>query len=51
MSTRTRLRQYFCAHRTSTANLVRRPDGRVECPCNRCGKILVADYGPAHPTR
>jgi hypothetical protein len=45
-----RLRQTFCSHACYyLESMKRRPDGRIECPCHRCGKMLVADYGLALP--
>lgn len=45
-----RVRQFFCRHECSIRKLHRRTeleDGlyMVECPCEKCGKLLVADCG------
>lgn len=47
MNALTWLRQRFCAHVCSTSKMQRRADGMIECPCERCGKVLVAHYGLA----
>ena len=40
-------RLFGCKHVGYLDSMVRRIDGKIVCPCNRCGKLLVADYGLA----
>ena len=39
------IRQKFCRHGCHLNELRRTPDGGVECPCIRCGKMLTGSYG------
>jgi hypothetical protein len=43
------LRQRFCSHQKRLGNLRRINADLVECPCDRCGKLLTAPYGLALP--
>jgi hypothetical protein len=45
------LRQRFCNHTGYLSKMNRRHDQQVECPCNKCGKILLASYGLALPMK
>lgn len=42
-----KLKQHACYHAGYLDDLKRRQDGQVECPCFKCGKVLVANYGLA----
>jgi hypothetical protein len=42
-----RLRRAMCKHACHLNELRRTPDGNVECPCIKCGKMLTARYGLA----
>lgn len=44
------LRQRWCNHSSYIENIERRDDGQVQCPCIKCGKLMVAEYGLALPT-
>lgn len=39
------IRRFFCSHTVFIEDLHRCPDGLVEAPCNRCGKVLRAECG------
>lgn len=39
------LRRLLCWHSYSLSKLERRDDGKVSCPCMKCGRVAVADYG------
>lgn len=46
------LRQRWCAHAGYLEDMQRRQwDDMVTCPCNKCGKLLVATYGLALPMK
>lgn len=38
-------RQWLCRHECSIRKLHRRADDDVECPCEKCGKVLIAPCG------
>ena len=39
------IRRQFCQHGCHLNELRRAPNGGVECPCIRCGKMVTAEYG------
>jgi hypothetical protein len=43
------LRQKFCSHCCFLEDLERVSEDKVICPCNKCGKVLSAEYGLALP--
>lgn len=45
------LRQRTCSHEGYIENIYRLYVGQVACPCNKCGKVLVAEYGLALPIK
>lgn len=46
------LRQRWCSHAGYLEDMQRRrSDDMVTCPCNKCGKLLVATYGLALPMK
>lgn len=47
----TAIRRWLCGHRCSLGELRRISPVLVECACQRCGKVLRAEYGLALPVR
>lgn len=34
-----------CSHVCYLEDMARRPDDQIECICNKCGTVLIADCG------